>query len=392
MFRSKNGSNGKLIIAALVLVTVTIVVWVIVAKRTGGTTSPPAVVTNDVQQNDKDVPNDTPTRTAIQQPQQEKTQTSNEPRIVMGEDVVKLPEPLEQPTRVTSAPQPQQPAEQMTPKRTETPAVNEPPADNAQSQSPRAVTHAQRLLDEGARKANAGKLVEARQTISMALEQLDPYGRDAQTARDMLSEINEILVFSSMIAPNDPYAHSQKIQSGQVLSTIARPLGVDWRFIARINDIKDPSRIQAGQSIKVINGRFHAIVRKHAFTLDLYLGEGSDRVFVRSFSVGLGELDSTPLGRFSVDSRVPNPSWKNPRTGEYFGPDDPKNPIGEYWVGIKGIEESTRGMLGYGIHGTVEPDSIGKQASMGCVRMLPDDIALIYEVLTSDLNTIEIVP
>jgi lipoprotein-anchoring transpeptidase ErfK/SrfK len=48
-------------------------------------------------------------------------------------------------------------------------------------------------------------------------------------------------------------------------------------------------------------------------------------------------------------------------------------------------------MIGYGIHGTIEQDSIGRQASMGCIRMRPDDVALVYEML-SEHSTVQIRP
>ncbi len=77
-----------------------------------------------------------------------------------------------------------------------------------------------------------------------------------------------------------------------------------------------------------------------------------------------------------------NPSWTNPRTGEQFGADDPKNPIGEYWIGLDGIDQNNLQERGFGIHGTIEPDSIGQDRSMGCVRLADADIALVYEMLT----------
>ncbi|HZW07868.1 MAG TPA: L,D-transpeptidase, partial [Phycisphaerales bacterium] len=84
--------------------------------------------------------------------------------------------------------------------------------------------------------------------------------------------------------------------------------------------------------------------------------------------------------------------WVNPRTGEVFMPDDPKNPIGERWIGLEGTDENTRRFAGYGIHGTVDPESIGQQKSMGCVRMAPGDVEMIYEMLIDRLSTVKIVP
>lgn len=399
MYRSKQAMNLKLIIGGLVLAVVVVVVWAILANREGAPVSPPAVATNGNEKSPETAAQGSGTNAAktsdTVKPLTPKREDSA-PRLVMGQDVTMSPGAQKTAPPAISTPQTQ--PQQQTPVNTarndqpqETP--NKPVAiETPRDTSPRAITQAERLLEEGIRQAGAGKLVEARQTLSMALEQLDPYGKDANIAREQLGKINDVLVFSNKIAPNDPFGKAHKIASGEYLSTIAKRYGTDWMFLARINNIKDPGRIQVGQTIKVIDGTFHALVRKSAFELDLYLGEGSDRVFVRSFSVGLGELDSTPVGRFAVLSRVSNPSWKNPRTGEYFAPDDPKNPIGDFWVGLKGIEPKTEGMNGYGIHGTIDPDSIGKMASMGCVRMMSDDIALVYELLTTSQNTIEIVP
>ena len=91
------------------------------------------------------------------------------------------------------------------------------------------------------------------------------------------------------------------------------------------------------------------------------------------------------------DSKLVNPEWRNPRTRELFLPDDPANPIGERWIGLVGVDAHLAASEGIGIHGTIEPESIGRQASMGCVRMLPDDVALVYGMLVEG-STVEIRP
>ena len=197
-----------------------------------------------------------------------------------------------------------------------------------------------------------------------------------------------------MIAYDDPYVLSYKVQPGDSLSRIASRNGLktNWRLIQRINGISRPDRLRVGQTIKLVKGPFHAEVDKSGYRLDLYLGQGQSQVFVRSFSVGLGAFDSTPTGVFRVrpGSKLINPPWTNPRTGEYFEPDDPRNPIGEHWLGLEGIEARTKDLHGNGIHGTIEPSSIGACESMGCVRLLDDDVALLYETLTEGNSTVAI--
>ena len=111
---------------------------------------------------------------------------------------------------------------------------------------------------------------------------------------------------------------------------------------------------------------------------------------IRSFNVGLGEAGSTPVGSFIVHSKVQGGGYTNPRTGEVFAPGDPKNPIGKYWMGLRGTDDKTLTARGYGIHGTIDPTSVGKQMSMGCVRMGDEDIATLYKLL-SDGQTTQVV-
>jgi lipoprotein-anchoring transpeptidase ErfK/SrfK len=68
--------------------------------------------------------------------------------------------------------------------------------------------------------------------------------------------------------------------------------------------------------------------------------------------------------------------------------DDPANPLGEFWIGLTGIDGHAVGKESYGIHGTIEPDSIGKQASMGCIRMGADDITMVFELLVEGKSTV----
>ena len=126
--------------------------------------------------------------------------------------------------------------------------------------------------------------------------------------------------------------------------------------------------------------------------MDGYLGEGIKQVYVCTLPVGLWEFNATPLGHFRVrpNSKLVNPEWINPRDGTRYTADDALNPIGEYWMGLEGTDEANRDMAGYGIHGTVEPESIGKNASMGCVRMYPEDVELVYQMFAEGISTLEI--
>jgi lipoprotein-anchoring transpeptidase ErfK/SrfK len=163
-------------------------------------------------------------------------------------------------------------------------------------------------------------------------------------------------------------------------------------LLERINQVKD-TRIWAGMNLKVIKGPFHAVVDKTDYLMDVYLNDDKgNKVFVATYPIGLGEQDSTPIGTWRVrpGSKVTNPSWADPRTGKVFQPDDPDNPIGEYWIGLQGTSENTRDKQGYGIHGTTEAQSIGQQMSMGCIRMRADDLVWVYYMMVDGDSTVTI--
>lgn len=238
--------------------------------------------------------------------------------------------------------------------------------------------------------------VAARRELTASIDTRALSGPTLAEALRGIELANSQLLFAPVVVAADPMQASYTIKPGDSLAKIARAAGMkaDWRLIQRLNKIKDPGKISVGQKLKVPLGTFHAVVHREAFRMDVYQDHGGDRVIVATFPVGLGERNGTPSGMFKVraNSKLVDPEWRNPRTGEYFSSGDPKNPIGDHWIGLAGAEESTKNFLGYGIHGTVEPESIGQNASMGCVRMNAADVALVYELLTEDGSTIEIRP
>lgn len=291
------------------------------------------------------------------------------------------------------------------------PAAGQPmaPGTTTGPASDNVVPSETRDLVEAANRAMAGnKPVEARTLLNQALFDKRLPAEERRALRSQIATINDQLIFGTAVAAGDPLTDTYTIQAGDSLVTLTRKQGlpVDWRFIQRINKITRPEALRVGQKIKVVRAPFHAIVHKNEYRMDLYMGDppsagaptgpdGQDAswTYIRSFPVGLGESNGTPEGRFVVrpKSKLVNPRWVNPRTGEVFEADNPKNPIGEHWLGLDGTDDATRKFTGYGVHGTIDPSSVGKQMSMGCVRMLSDDIAVIYEILTERISTVTII-
>lgn len=85
----------------------------------------------------------------------------------------------------------------------------------------------------------------------------------------------------------------------------------------------------------------------------------SGQVVLRSYRVGLGGA-KTPEGTFQISDKVINPNGRS--DGEF---------------GSRGMQLSD---TNYAIHGTNEPSSMGKDLSLGCVRMLKEDIEELFDL------------
>jgi lipoprotein-anchoring transpeptidase ErfK/SrfK len=98
----------------------------------------------------------------------------------------------------------------------------------------------------------------------------------------------------------------------------------------------------------------------------LALLEG-DRV-IKVYEVAVGAAVSpSPTGEFQIVQRVQNPTYYKP--GVVIAPGT-NNPLGPRWIGLN--------VKGFGIHGTNRPDSIGKNASHGCIRLRNHDIEDLF--------------
>lgn len=91
---------------------------------------------------------------------------------------------------------------------------------------------------------------------------------------------------------------------------------------------------------------------------------------------GLG----TPMGKTTITRKAVDPIWRpTPRMRK----EDPKLPA-EVLPGPENPMGNRALYLGwpqYAIHGTNKPYGIGRRASSGCIRMYPEDITEIYDML-----------
>ena len=162
--------------------------------------------------------------------------------------------------------------------------------------------------------------------------------------------------------PNIDYS----VQSGDNLTAIAKKHSVTVDMIRQANGITG-DRLNIGQKLRIPAYKLSLWVDKSDNILTL---KGDDRV-IKTYTVATGKDNSTPVGTFKITDKLENPTWY--QAGAVKKPGDPENQLGTRWMGITA--------KGYGIHGTIEPESMGKQATAGCVRMKNEEVEELYRLV-----------
>jgi LysM repeat protein len=248
------------------------------------------------------------------------------------------------------------------------------------------------LFSDASAKVTAGDLIGARTLLNSALLSGTLSLADTDAVKKQIAEINQTVIFSPRQFPSDPLGGVYRVKSGDRLSSIGNAHETPYELLLSLNRMTDARKLRYGQTLKVINGPFHAIVTKSKFTLDVYLGSpgGPDSTYITTFIVGLGTDNSTPTGTWAIRNKVTHPAYFPPEghSGPVLAPDDPKNPLGAYWMGLEGTDGQAVGQRSYGIHGTIDPTSVGKQSSMGCIRLRNEDVAVLYKMLMQGKSTV----
>lgn len=119
------------------------------------------------------------------------------------------------------------------------------------------------------------------------------------------------------------------------------------------------------------------VVHVNTNRLDLYNGFE----VTRSWDVATAKPGwTTPVGEWSLYQKRENPTWYNPALDTWGAgmpavvPGGPGNPMG-----TRALYITAPGLIR--IHGTTSPDSIGRYASHGCIRMHNDQVEELYDLV-----------
>jgi len=218
------------------------------------------------------------------------------------------------------------------------------------------------LMNQAAIEAGRNDLLAARETYQK-LKNSYPESEAALEAHKKIDDLNIRILFSQIIT-EDSFLYL--VQPGDTLGWIAKENNTTIEFLQLSNNLSG-DLIKVGQKLKVYKGELSILVDKSQYTLAL-LSAGK---VLKTYRVAVGAGNLTPNGEFTIINKLPDPVWYT--AGAIVSPDSPKNILGSRWLGIDEV--------GYGIHGTTMPESIGQSATQGCVRMINAEVEELYSIV-----------
>ena len=228
----------------------------------------------------------------------------------------------------------------------------------------------QRLMDQVSRDLEVGRLAEAHLALSQFYRKP---GLDSQQARQVVQLLDQLagtVIYSRQSLLEPPHV----VRPGDTLQSIADHYNVPPELIANINGMRDPRGVQPGQELKVVRGPFHAVVHLADYELTLMLGGR----YAGRFPITVGRDQPNLEGSYVIAGKGVAPTYYGP-DGTTFDEHDQRNPLGNLWLGL-GDRAGQPGRIG--IHGTNDPQTIGRDAPRGNIGLDQRDIQDVYGILS----------
>lgn len=209
---------------------------------------------------------------------------------------------------------------------------------------------------------NNRQLLEAKEAYQRIISDFSDFENIEQIQKE-LESLNMEIIYSN--APT-PRTVIHEIAGGDTLGGLAKKYNTTVHLIKINNNLKSDV-IRLGQKLRIWTGAFSIFVDKSQNKLTLKDDDG----IVKVYDVSTGRDNSTPVGEFKVTSKLIDPVWF--KSGAVVPPESPENELGSRWMGFD--------IPGYGIHGTIKPETIGQQVTAGCVRMKNEEVEELYNLI-----------
>lgn len=170
--------------------------------------------------------------------------------------------------------------------------------------------------------------------------------------------------------------------SGDTVVTVQKRYDVGYNAISNANpDLNMSGQFSSGTTLQIPTKhllpnqpRVGIVVNLPEMRMYYYPGNGQ----VLTYPIGIGKVGKTiPITRTAITRKVKDPVWIPPDDIREYNlqqgivlpsvfPAGPDNPLGPYAIYMR--------VPTYLIHSTIFPESVGKRASFGCIRMYESDI------------------
>jgi lipoprotein-anchoring transpeptidase ErfK/SrfK len=208
---------------------------------------------------------------------------------------------------------------------------------------------------------------------------------------------------------SEPYeqAKLQALRYGSLLEFVAERFHAAEDFLRKLNPGVDLDKLQPGDTVTVPNVQPFEIEKlsegfvpsNPAFanrqvyidTRERFLEVRENNQLIAEFPITPGSKKlPAPLGVWKILGAATMPWFRHDegvlnhgvRTSDFHMlPPGPNNPVGVLWMGLN--------KPGIGIHGTNNPETIGRAGSHGCIRMANWDAARIKDIVSVG-NTVTI--
>ncbi len=186
------------------------------------------------------------------------------------------------------------------------------------------------------------------------------------------------------------------VQKGDSIELIGAKHGVFWKNIVKENNIDPKLPIPEGATVTINNRKIVPRIIENGIIINIpdrtlyYFKDGK----LTAIPVGVGlpyEENNmswqTSMGKFKIKKKRKNPTWYVPdsiqkemelkgKPVEVSVPPGPDNPLGRY-----ALETSITGIL---IHETTRPRSVYRYLSHGCIRVLPENMEHLFNMVDVD--------
>jgi len=178
------------------------------------------------------------------------------------------------------------------------------------------------------------------------------------------------------------------VKSGDTAAVIAQAYDIGFNEIQNANPQVDMNhRFSAGREVVIPTEHLLPNAPRKGIVINLpemrmYYFTGNE---VLTYPIGIGKSGKTiPIAKSAVTYKKTNPFWYPPQDIREFNlqqgvilpkvlPPGPDNPLGTYAIYMT--------LPTFLIHSTIFPESVGRRASFGCIRMYENDIESFFPTI-----------